>query len=527
MPSITRRSFLVGAAAAGAAVAGGGFAQAAPGASRVGLTREEHRVVVIGSGFGGGIAALRLAQAGVPVVLLERGKRWSTGPNADTFPNAVNPDKRILWYQSAPQLFGKPAVFDPYVGLVEAVAGENMTTMCAAGLGGGSLVYQGMSLQPSEAVFNTHFPQALDWDLMNRVHYPRVARMLQLDTAPDELVDSPNYLAPRIFARNVRRAGMPLSKIPMPIDWSFALRELAGEMKPSYTNGSGAMGVNNGGKHTVDVTYIAAAEATGNVDVRTLHQVTDVERDKDGRWVVYVDRIDTTGAVLENKILTTDTLIMSAGSMNTTKLLVRAKATGRIPDLPDALGEGWGSNADRIYVWTNLEDSFGVEQGGPVVYGSLNWDDPKSAHTVIQASMPPMPIDARSTMLVGYGVSESRGRFVYDAAQGQAVLRWPKDGDARIQNGHIGPAVQRIAGPRSILTDTNNVLNSTWHPLGGACMGTVCDLEGRVQGQRGLYVLDGALMPGNAAACNPSLSIAAVAERAMDQIVAKDVGTLI
>src|SRR6476660_7086010 len=110
LSNITRRSFLVGAAAAGAAVAGGGFAQAVPGgtgAGRVGLTRENHRVVVIGSGFGGGIAALRLAQAGVPVVLLERGKRWPTGPNADTFPDAMNPDKRILWHQSSPQLFGK------------------------------------------------------------------------------------------------------------------------------------------------------------------------------------------------------------------------------------------------------------------------------------------------------------------------------------------------------------------------------------------------------------------------------------
>ncbi len=65
---------------------------------------------------------------------------------------------------------------------------------------------------------------------------------------------------------------------------------------------------------------------------------------------------------------------------------------------------------------------------------------------------------------------------------------------------------------------------TTWHPLGGASMGAVCNLEGRVHGQRGLYVLDGALMPGTTAACNPSLTIAAIAERAMDHIVAKDVG---
>ena len=74
-----------------------------------------------------------------------------------------------------------------------------------------------------------------------------------------------------------------------------------------------------------------------------------------------------------------------------------------------------------------------------------------------------------------------------------------------------------------MLTDTNAMVNSTWHSLGGACMGTVCDLEGRVKGQKGLYVLDGALIPGSTLCCNPSMTIAAVAERAMDRIVAQDV----
>ncbi|MBA4024426.1 MAG: cholesterol oxidase [Gordonia sp.] len=528
MSAIKRRTFLTGAAAAGVALAGSRvLAQAAPNPSAIPLTREDHRAVVIGSGFGGGVAALRLAQAGVPVTVLERGKRWPTGPNANTFPDATSPDKRILWHKSAPQLFGKPAVFDPYVGLLEAVVGDNMTTLCAAGVGGGSLVYQGMTLQPAEAVFNTHFPQELDWALMNRVHYPRVAQMLQLQVAPDELIASPNYRAPRVFADNVRRAGLPVSKIPMPIDWNFALDEVAGKMKPSYSNGSGALGVNNGGKRSVDVTYIAAAEATGLATVQTLHQVTDVERAKDGRWIVHVERTDTSGKVLENKILTTKALIMAAGSMNTTKLLMRAAAKGQIPDMPDDLGGNWGSNADRIYVWTNLETEFGAPQGGPVVYGSKNWDNPESAFTVIQASVPPLSFDARSTMMVGYGVSRGRGRFYYDSAGDDARLRWPTDADSAIQNGHIGPAVRKIAGPAGILTDTNLAFPSTWHPLGGASMGSVCDLEGRVHGQPGLYVLDGALMPGNSAACNPSMTIAAVAERALDQIVVRDVGVAI
>ncbi|MER2225208.1 MAG: NAD(P)-binding protein, partial [Rhodococcus sp. (in: high G+C Gram-positive bacteria)] len=312
MSGVKCRSFLAGTAAVGVAMTAPRTAKAATG---IPLTREEHRVVVVGSGFGGGVTALRLAEAGVPVTLLERGIRWQTGPNAETFPHPASPDKRILWHQSNPTLFGRPAIFEPYAGLLETVTGENMTAICAAGVGGGSLVYQGMTLQPEETVFNAHFPEELDYARMDRVHYPRVARMLRVETAPDELISSPNYEAARVFARNATRSGLPVSKIPMPIDWNYALAELRGEMKPSYTNGDGALGVNNGGKHSVDVTYIAAAEATGLVEVETLHQVTDVERATDGRWRVYVDRTDISGKVLENKILTTDALVMLPAAM--------------------------------------------------------------------------------------------------------------------------------------------------------------------------------------------------------------------
>jgi cholesterol oxidase len=546
MSGLNRRKFLSSAAAA--AVAGPSLPGAAQAAT-IPTTTSQERVVVIGSGFGGGVSALRLGQAGVKVLVLERGRWWKTGPNAETFPHATVLDKRDLFYNIWPEVNGKRIGLNPYVGLLEPVFGQNITAVTPACVGGGSLIYQGMTLQPTESIFKACFP-GIDYAQMDAVYYPRVAQMLQIQTAPDELINSPTYQAARVFAANAQAAGYSVEKIPMPIDWNYALAELRGEMAPSYTNGDCGLGVNNGGKHSVDVTYLAQAMATGNVTVEAQHNVTRIVKSSNGAWVVYADRTDESGTVLEHKVITTKTLIMSAGSVNTSKMLVRAAAKGDIPNMPAGLGQGYGTNGDQIYVWNSKTQDLGAIQGGPVIYGSKEWSTPgQPANTVIQASIPPIyknssasamsatllpgassltssVWDLHSTMLVGYGMSNGRGKFVYNPLTDKVDLKWPSNGDAAIAK-RIKERLTAIAGPDGKLINTNDIANTTWHSLGGACMGVVCDLEGRVKGQRGLYVLDGALMPGTTCACNPSMTIAAICERALDLIVRNDVGTII
>jgi cholesterol oxidase len=116
--------------------------------------------------------------------------------------------------------------------------------------------------------------------------------------------------------------------------------------------------------------------------------------------------------------------------------------------------------------------------------------------------------------------------FVYNWLSDKVELKWPKKGDAAVAK-TIRARIDKIVGTSGSVINTNEIANSTWHSLGGAVMDVVCDLEGRVKNQKGLYVLDGALIPGATCACNPSLTIAAIVERALDRIVANDVGSII
>ncbi|SEG88159.1 cholesterol oxidase [Thermomonospora echinospora] len=522
---VGRRQVLGATALGGLGLAlGPGRAQATTVPTRVPVTEQRERAVVVGSGFGGGVTALRLGQAGVRTLVLERGVRWPTGPNADTFCRFENIDNRSAWLTRRSNLPGVIKFWEPYTGIIEAIDGNGMTINCAAAVGGGSLNYHGMSLQPNRANFAASIPLLADhYDELDRTHYRTVARMLGLSTIPDDILATDPYKSSRVFLDVAPKAGLETFMVPLPIDWSFVRGELEGRYKPTYLTSDIAFGVNNGGKNSIDVTYLAAAESTGNVQVAPLHIVRDVSLGAGGRWVLHVDRIDTGGKVLEKKRITADAVFLAAGSPGTTRLMVKARAKRLIPDLPDAVGTRWGNNGDRIYEWVGLDADLGTRQGGPACVGGFDPNSP-IPYTIIHAGQPIQIGGITMMNVVGFGINKPAGTWSYDVLRDDAKLTWPSSGDADLQK-LIKARVQEFTKVRGgVMIDTNALGASTWHSLGGVPMGDAVDLHGRVLGHRGLYVMDGARIPGSTGACNPSMTIAALAEHSMATIVREDIG---
>ena len=131
------------------------------------------------------------------------------------------------------------------------------------------------------------------------------------------------------------------------------------------------------------------------------------------------------------------------------------------------------------------------------------------------------------SLYVGMGLPPALGRFRFDVASDSVILDWPAN-DPKLAD-FVSSAELTAQTLNEKNTDANSqpftfLLDpqSTAHPLGGAVLGRVCDLFGRVKRYPGLYVVDGAFIPGKTSIVNPALTIAALAERSMEHIIEKD-----
>ncbi|HET6518436.1 MAG TPA: GMC oxidoreductase [Geminicoccaceae bacterium] len=489
--------------------------------------------LVVGSGFGGAVAALRLGEAGVGTIVLERGRRWTiTDPTTNaTFPTFEEPDGRANWLQTAtltPGYEGTP--INRYPGVLEVIPADRLTLLVGAGVGGGSLVYGGILIQPPGDLFRQVFPPAIDYGEMHRVYFPRVRSVIKTAPIPDDVLGSEYFKGLRVLVAQAEAAGFVevegstspgdgYSRFPMAIDWDVVREEIGGTRVPSFVAAEFWYGNNSGAKQTLDRDYLARAEATGRVEVRPLHRVTAVGPARDGGFRVEFEVLDlTTGGVAETGSLTCGQLFLAAGTVGTCALLMRAKARGALPDLSDALGQNVGNDGDRFLLRGDIPETTNPHLGGPGCIAIQNYDNPIRPCVMMRAPFPRFATDFPNLDVLGtfvFTMSWARGRFVYDAGSDSVRLEFQPDPDDAVL--HLAERLNAAGGGR-VLSLAARV---TGHQLGGACMGQVCDEEGRVLGYPGLHVVDGALIPGSSTCVNPALTIAAIAERCMERILAR------
>ncbi|MFC4913819.1 GMC oxidoreductase [Actinomadura gamaensis] len=489
-----------------------------------------HRVVIIGSGIGGSVTAFRLARAGVDNVVLERGRRWPVLGRKAVFPSLTAPDRRLIWRdgepssllatdRSAPVRLLRAAVaaaLPRSTGLMEISPHRDLTIVCGAGVGGGTLTFGGMLPQPLAGPFRQVFPDSVDYEELDDVYYPRARRRLGAVPFPDDLFRHPQYRSHRLWRSALDRSGLPVERIPNGYDFDVVRAELAGTADASVTAGEYIFtGTNSGAKLSVDRTYLAWAERTGRTVVRPLHRVTDISQAGDGDYQVTVDRLGDDGAVAGRLVISCEKLILAAGGVHTPRMLTTARATGALPGLNEHVGADWGTNADQVLLLKARHAATGRRQAGPLSF--LVRDHTRTAALT---HMPlPWPVETGLLALAGMGISERLGRWRHRG--GRARLEWSADNDAaarrRIRD-LAGQAAGHVPGGATVVAPTA-LAPLTVHPLGGAVLGRATDAYGRLHGHQGLYCLDAALMPGSTAGVNPALTIAAVVERCLDHII--------
>ncbi|MFI6060627.1 GMC oxidoreductase [Streptomyces sp. NPDC051286] len=533
---LSRRRFITGTGSILGAVALAGHttpAQAGVGSTTAPIDSGAHvPALVIGTGYGGSVAALRLAQAGVDVHMIEMGMAWDTpGPDGKIFANTTSPDSRSYWLrtrtkQPLSNFLGFP--IDKNItrttGILDAEEFSGITVYQGRGVGGGSLVNGGMAVTPKRENFGAVLP-SVDADEMYDIYYPRANAGLGAGTIDPAWFDTAAcYQYARVGREQAQRAGFPFVFVPTVYDWDYMKQEEAGTVPKSALAGEILYG-NNYGKKSLQKTYIDRIRATGRVVISPLHKVTSVAPAPGGGYTVVIDQIDTGGVTTVTKTVTADRVFFAAGSVGTSKLLVKLKATGALAGLNNEIGKGWGDNGNVMCGRANhMWDPTGSLQASIPTGGIDNW-----AAGGAFAEVAPLPtgIETYASFYLSITKNPNRAEFSWNAATGTVDLNWqtawkqPSIDAAKTIFDRINQKEGTIY--RTDLFGTYKIWGDhlTYHPLGGAVLNRATDNYGRLHGYSGLYVIDGSLIPGNTSV-NPFVTITALAERNIEKIIATD-----
>lgn len=519
----------------------------------------DYDVVVIGSGFGGAVAACRLAENGAKVLVLERGRRWSP----ENFPRQI----------ADPWLFSHrwPHRLN---GWLDLRVYSQMIVLLGAAVGGGSLSYAGVLVAADRERFDAGWPSEITADTL-APFYEVARRMLHAATVPD---GQETHRA-RIMNRAAKALGFTdrLGKVPLGItfddQYSYELRDpISAKHSKSFVN---AQGVQQGtcvhlgncqvgcevlAKNTLDLNYLANAEQQGT-EIRPLHVVRCIEPNGTGYRVRY-DRVSRGCLIAES--VTAERVVLAAGSLGSTEMLLRCRDEYRtLPNISSALGKFWSANAN-VMTSASYPKNIEVHQGiGPMISTSLNFMDGKvSPHRFVieDDGLPNFVLNALAGRHYDSWLSRLLGKRLHrgygelnpmdqemmwlgagiDAGDGRLGLKraffapWRKDlsldwasQDSRGETETIFAVhsqLSKVEGGTAKVSPMLKYLgmSNTVHPLGGCAMSSdpakgVVDHRGEVYGHPKLFVLDGSIVP-KPLGRNPSLTIAALAERGAELI---------
>jgi len=521
--------------------------------------KDRYDVIVVGSGYGAGVAASRLARAGKRVAVLERGREVLTGQFPSRFPDLKNDF----------QVTGKRLRTGSSSALYDVRLGEDMHVLVGCGLGGGSLVNAGVALRPDTRVFaDPVWPGQILQDGLLEEGFRRAERWLspQSDPRAETLT---KY-------KSLATAGKELGYTPIAPTVTVSFEggvNAAGVAQPACTRcGDCCGGCNVGAKTSVALTYLPDAARHG-AELFTHAAVRHLAKAKGGGWTVHVRRMDRNGAAPQDVVVSAAMVVLGAGTLGSTEILLRSRAHGLA--LSDRLGHRFSANGDIIAFGYGAKipvDAIGVGypakiegmEIGAAVSGQIEIDDAGDLANELRvqegvlpsALAPVLPVlfipngrllGALQSLINGvykgpfaklqtfFAVSHdsASGRFVLD--DDQLSLVWPTAKDEPVYkrlDAVLSSIVEAAGGSYVKNPLAGTVMGhqpATAHPLGGAGMGRECGDgvvnhkgqvfdagagRGSTAAHEGLYVVDGAVMP-RSLGVNPLLTITALAERAM------------
>ena len=529
---------------------------------------EEWDFVVVGSGFGGSVSALRLVEKGYRVLVLEKGKRFTP----EEYP-------RTNW--NLPKWLWLPSV--GFRGLFKMTFLPHVTALSGVGVGGGSLVYANTLPVPRDEFFAAPSWGGLaDWKGELARHYDVARRML--GTTPNPRMTPPDEVL-RAVGEEIGRGD---SWHPTEVAVYFGNPEVTvpdpffGGEGPERTGcrscGACMIGCRHGAKNTLDMNYLWLAERRG-LSIEADTEVTWVRPRSSGGFEVTARHGRSPFPFLRaRKTYNARNVVFAGGVLGTVELLLKLKESpDGLPGLSDRLGEFVRTNSEVLMgvVSDSGEDlSQGIAIGSilqtdehshlePVRYPAGSgffrllamphapgdtvlrrfrnatgvlfrhplktlkaWLTPDWAkHTMILLYMRTVEGTLRMKLARGLRTGFRRGLSTGDGTGPQAKAWVPEATE-------LARKVERRLGgfTQSLLTETILGIPTTAHILGGCCMGAseasgVIDHRHRVFGYEGLFVIDGSSISANPGV-NPSLTITALAERAMSLIPRKEGATL-